>query len=207
MNRLLPWIVNRFELRGIFLIIRHPCAVVASQLKTGLCGYRPISPPYTDIFPTVDMILEEASQINGLDSKLIERLQKIKTLEEILAAAWCLDTIVPFQMANPLKWSLIIYEKLVKDGNKELTRIIHELGEEKIPRSAVHQLKKPSMLADTKDHHLIQNPERQLAKWKQSLSDTQIKRILNIVAEFGLDFYSEDVEPDYKKITTKFISY
>lgn len=34
-NRLLPWIVKRFELRGIYMIIRHPCATILSQLRTG----------------------------------------------------------------------------------------------------------------------------------------------------------------------------
>lgn len=31
-NRLLPWIDQHYQLRGIVLIIRHPCAVVASQM-------------------------------------------------------------------------------------------------------------------------------------------------------------------------------
>jgi len=30
-NRLLPWIYNNFDLRGIYFIIRHPCATIASQ--------------------------------------------------------------------------------------------------------------------------------------------------------------------------------
>ncbi len=38
-NRLLPWIVNRYKLRAIFLIIRHPCATILSQLETGYLGY------------------------------------------------------------------------------------------------------------------------------------------------------------------------
>lgn len=38
-NRLLPWISKRFETRATYLIIRHPCATIASQLKTGWIGY------------------------------------------------------------------------------------------------------------------------------------------------------------------------
>ncbi len=33
-NNLLPWLVNRFEIKPI-LLLRHPCAVVASQLHHG----------------------------------------------------------------------------------------------------------------------------------------------------------------------------
>ena len=38
-NRILPWILNNFELRGSILIIRHPCATIASQFNSGITGY------------------------------------------------------------------------------------------------------------------------------------------------------------------------
>ena len=38
-NRLLPWIANNFELRGIYFIIRHPCGTIASQLRTNIAEY------------------------------------------------------------------------------------------------------------------------------------------------------------------------
>jgi len=34
MNRMLPWIVKNFQLRATFFIIRHPCATIASQIKS-----------------------------------------------------------------------------------------------------------------------------------------------------------------------------
>lgn len=199
-NRLLPWIAERFHLRNIFFIIRHPCAVVASQLKTGLCGYRPSSPPYKDIFPTLDNILDEASKIKRLDLDIIDKLKKIKTREEILAASWCLDNYIPFSLPKPHTWSLVIYEKLVKDGENEIIRLFNKIDEKKIPRSAFQKLEKPSMLAEREDYKLIKKPDQQLAKWKKSLSEKQIERILEIASDFGFDFYSRELEPDYKKI-------
>ena len=35
-NRLLPWISRNFRLRAIYMIIRHRCAIIASQLATGI---------------------------------------------------------------------------------------------------------------------------------------------------------------------------
>ena len=32
-NLLLPWISNNFKLRGLYLVIRYPCATIASQIK------------------------------------------------------------------------------------------------------------------------------------------------------------------------------
>lgn len=38
-NRLLPWISERFHVRGTYSIIRHPCATILSQIRTGWPGY------------------------------------------------------------------------------------------------------------------------------------------------------------------------
>ena len=112
LNRLLPWIVNKFQIRNSYFIIRHPCAVIASQLKTGFCGYHSIYPPYINMFPTKDQIIQEANNIDFLDKKILAKLNKIKTIEEILAAAWCLDSIVPLSVKKPYPWTTIVYEKL-----------------------------------------------------------------------------------------------
>ena len=202
LNRLLPWIAKRFELRGIFFIIRHPCAVIASQLKTDVFGYHPSSPPYTGIFPQIKSVLDEASKIEGLDPSLLNRLKNIKTREEILAAVWCLDNYVPLSMPKPYPWTTIIYEKLVLDGKNEINRIFNKI-DEKVPQSAFRLLREPSMLTMKNDFKVVGKTKEQSAKWKIILSDDQIKRILSIVSDFGLDFYTENIEPEYEKIGVK----
>ena len=202
MNRMLPWIAEKFQLRKIFFIIRHPCAVVASQIKTGLCGYRSIQPPYRDVFPTKKDILEEALKINVINPDLYNKLKKIKTREEVLAASWCLDNYIPLSQKSPQQWSQVVYEKLVKDGKKEIVRLFNEIGEQKIPKSAFYKLKKPSMVIVKKEKKLIKKPIEQLSKWKKNLSEKQIENILSVVSDFGLDFYSNEIEPDYSLIKT-----
>jgi hypothetical protein len=196
LNRLLPWIAKRFQLRGIYFIIRHPCAVVASQLKTGWCGYYLTAPPYTNIFPTRQQVLEEASEIEGLDQSLINRLKKIETQDEILAAVWCIDNYVPLSLPKPHPWSLVIYEKFVKERKEEITRLFNEIGVKNIPRSTFRKLNAPIMLK-TSTGEIVEKADKQLSKWKESLSEKQIERILKIVSEFGLDFYTENIEQDY----------
>jgi hypothetical protein len=200
MNRMLPWIAEKFPLRKIFLIIRHPCAVISSQIKSGLCGYRTSRYPYIDIFPTKNDILEEASEINGVNPNLYNKLKKIKKREEILAASWCLDNFVPLNYKKPHNWTNIFYEKLVKDGENEITHLFNEIGEQIIPKAAFHKLKKPSMVVEKKDKELIKKPIQQLTKWKKTLSNKQINIILKIVSEFGLEFYSDEIEHNYKII-------
>lgn len=202
-NRLLPWLAEKFQLRGIFLIIRHPCAVVTSQLNMGFCGYHLNSQPFTGIFPNLENILDEASKIDGLDYALLNRLRRIKTMKEILAAAWCLDNYIPLSLPKPYPWTIVTYEKLAIDGEKEITRLFNGIGIKNIPRAAFRYLRIPSISAPQRESKIGIDPDAQLSKWKKSLSKEQIERILNIVSDFGLDFYTENLEPDYKNIGVK----
>lgn len=198
-NRLLPWMANKFQLRGMFFIIRHPCAVVASQLKTGFYAYFSDSPPYTQIKPTLNDVLNEASKIDILDKEIIGKMKNYKTDEEILAAIWCLDNYIPLNWPKPHLWTTVSYEKLVKDES-EVIRLFEKLGEKKIPKTVMENLKEPSMLTLGRDREMILKAEKQLSKWKKALSEKQIERILNVVKDFGLDFYTENIEPDYERI-------
>jgi len=199
-NRLLPWLAEKFQLRGIVFIIRHPCAVIASQLKTGICGYNSTVPPYPDIFPNLERILDEAAKIDGVNYGLLRKLGGAKTREEVLAINWCLDNYVPLSSTKPHPWKTLTYERLVIDGKKEIIRLFKEIGVKNIPEAAFHHLKIPSTLAPQKEHEIVVNSDQQLTKWKKILSKKQIENILNVVSEFGLGFYSEDPEPDYNNI-------
>ena len=202
LNRLLPWIDKGFQLRNITYIIRHPCAVIASQLKTGFCGYHDY-PPFCNRFPTKDEIITEASAIDILEPNLIEKLERIKTIEEFLAAAWCLDNYVPLYHSDSNNWNMIFYEKLVTDGETELRKLFCEIGEEDSADLAINQLRKPSILTVEKELETVLSPDIQLSKWKKSLSKDKIKRILSVVEDFGLDFYTEKIEADYDSIKVK----
>jgi hypothetical protein len=200
LNRLLPWIAERFQMRSMIFIIRHPCAVVASRFKPGASLPTDILKYVKVSFPTKEEILNEASEINGLDKGLFDRLKRIHTQEELLAASWCLDNYIPLSYQKPYPWIVVSYEKLVKDGEKEINRIFNKIGEKHVPRSAFRHLKIPSVVTHKNDYKIVKKVDDQLSKWKKSLSEEQIENILSIVSDFGLDFYTEDVEPDYGKI-------
>jgi hypothetical protein len=198
-NRLLPWMADKFQLRGLFFIIRHPCAVVASQLKTGFYAYFTDTPPYTQIKPTLEDVLNEAINIDILDKEIIGKMKKYRSDEEILTAIWCLDNYVPLNWQKPHHWTTVAYEKLVKDEN-EVIRLFNIIGEKNIPQSIMENLKEPSMLTLGRDRDIILKADKQLSKWKKSLSEKQIEKILNVVKDFNLDFYTENIEPDYGRI-------
>ena len=172
----------------------------ASQIKTGLCGYRPNNQPFYDVFPTRNDILEEAIKIDGLNPILYDKLKEVETKEEILAASWCLDQFIPLSISKPYPWSIVFYEKIITNGEEEIVRLFNDINEKNIPKKAFKTLKKPSMVVSKKDKNFLEKPDMQLSKWKKTLSPKQIEGILKIVSDFGLDYYIDDLEPDYKKI-------
>lgn len=80
-SRMLGWIDNTFDVRGIILLLRHPCAVVASQLRYDE-DWRDSTPPDAD---NVRSGYGGHLPDSFLDSYR-EALEGVETREEYLAA-------------------------------------------------------------------------------------------------------------------------
>jgi len=188
-GRLLRWLTTTFDVRGTVLLIRHPCAVVSSQLRHG--GWN---------LDQLVQDIEGREAFGEISESLYKRheefLSSLSTRVEILAAMWCLDYYVPLfehtSGADTSPWVLLPYERLVMQGRTELERMLNALGA--VPSSSmVDHLQKPSYSAQG---DLKTNPEQQLAKWKEHLPRQQIDTILGIVEEFSLsEIYGEHPEP------------
>jgi len=200
MNRMLPWISKNFDLRSIFLLVRHPCACISSQMKSGLYGYRNASQPFIDIKPTKKILLDEVKEIKELNESIINKLKDVGTIEEILATTWCLDYNILLTQKKPFPWNIVFYERLLKNGFSEIENIFREIGEKNIPRKTLNIFKKPSVVTMKEDVKFLNKPDKQLSKWKEYLTEKQINRILKVLSYFEINFYSEDIEPNYEKI-------
>ena len=196
-TRILPWLLHHIKIRDAFFIVRHPCAVVSSQIKTGFTGYSHIIPPFNNRNPTINEIVSEAKKIDFIHDKTLNKLKKLNKIEEVLAVTWCIDNMIPLNEKKP-KWSTIFYEKLVLEGEAELKSLFNRIGEENAYKTAVTKLKEPSVVTYGNDRKLIKSTDMQLSKWKKSLSEKQIDRILNVLSIFDFNLYSEEIEPIYE---------
>ena len=186
-NRLLPWIAKNFKVRGIYYIIRHPCATISSQLKSKCTGYlRRTKGNLKDVIPDKKLVLKEALKIPEIrkNKNLISKLNKINSKIEILATAWCLDNYTPLNQKDP-RWITIIYENLITNWNKEIQKIFKYIGE-KIPKQVHRMYKKPSQTSERTDYI---GTKKQVEKWKTTLSENQIKQIFKITDWFGFKLY------------------
>lgn len=193
-NMMMPWIVKNFDISAI-LFVRHPCAVISSQLKYGAWDYlkkMPVSLNFSDSDFKFKEVYEPYSSI----------FSRIKTPEEYLAAVWC--TLKLFTLMHPennRKWITVSYEKLYLDPESELNRIFGRLS---LPmpdgiHKSIYAPSRTTIKSSLKD---IQNKNK-ISSWKKDLTKGQIKRIFEIIEAFGIKGYSESVEPDYKFLYQK----
>jgi hypothetical protein len=173
-NRLLPWISHIFEIRSPILLIRHPCAVIASQLNSAdwKNARRPGAPPYIKNYP----LFESA-------------LSKTEGVEANLAATWALDQLPPLIQEPPHPWTIVTYEELFLRPEITLIKIFQVWDLDVDIDKAISRLKKPSSV-------VYKSGISGINGWKKQLTDKQVSRIINTVEGFGLHFYTKHVEPD-----------
>jgi hypothetical protein len=185
-NLLLYWLLQQFPVRAI-LMIRHPCAVVASQLRHS--AWKHITKENCS-FPR-NIVIDYPH--------LQEIFNYVETKEELLAFEWILKTYIPLSQPKPHPWYLSTYERLVIDGQSELENIFSFL-ENPIPDEAVYFLRKPSKT--TQNSSNVAKGRSPLMGWKNHLTEQQVERILRLTHLAGIDFYTDDLVPDLAKLNS-----
>ncbi len=166
--RLLPWLVEEFpECRYVY-VVRDPYAVVNSQLSRGVSSY-------VDDRTTPFDFLNSAAQSDSVVGLLCDRIRsdaaqvldeacvrEIDSLEGCLALSWYADNFVAQRVAARDEAVLAVrYQDLLTNPDAELDKI-HVHVEVGAPSSTALEVK---------------DPDRQLHKWQEQLSDYQIKSI------------------------------
>ncbi len=181
-NLLLGWMANRFPIRRPALIVRHPCAVVASQLKMwqAHCWREFEFAEFLEAWPHFQDVI-----------------QGLRTPVQWLAACWCIEQFAPLSLPGPASFRLVSYERLVRQGEAELRNLLAD-WELPMPSAAIDRLRVASTTTQ-RDSHVLREGDP-LGGWRHKLSADQVKQILDVVQQFGLDFYSDALEPDYERM-------
>lgn len=185
-NRLLPWICNFFNIPKPILLLRHPCAVIASQLKSSSDWNNPKQ-------PDIPNFLEDLPIFKSA-------LKNTKTTEEYLAASWALDQIPVLMQTKSENIIIVTYEELLLKPRETISRVFKLLNLDVNIEEAVSRLKTPSSV-------VYKSGISGIDGWKKQLSAKQIENILTVVNSFGINFYSKDIEPNYKILYADNLSY
>jgi hypothetical protein len=190
---MLHWILEQFDVRGTVVIIRHPCAVISSMMR------------WADYWRKSE---KQESRVDISIKKIPDRVynqnksifSECDTQVKKLAIDWCLKywyTLFEDAKRRIYPFVLTTYESLVTKGRSEFKRVCNALELDEEERQ-VRSLRKPS--STVSEDAKLSSPERQLSKWKQHLTNTQVDKILNITDAFDMGIYSKSIQPSYDKL-------
>ncbi|MCR8666373.1 sulfotransferase domain-containing protein [Aestuariibaculum sp. M13] len=182
-SALLPWLCNNFQFnyKPIYLL-RHPFAVVSSQLRHGAWNYdysefKLPNTPYNTIYKTHESYLKS-----------------LKTKEENLVAMWCISNMIPLSSPNNnKKWITLTYEDLVLNPEKSIKRILNA-WDVKYNLNSIN-FKQNSFT--TKADSPLETTKR-LSHWKTHLSPEQLQNMGKVLEYFKITLYtSSNPLPEY----------
>jgi hypothetical protein len=174
-NLLLAWIRANFPGMPIVLLLRHPCAVVASRLALGWKG-------------NLNETMEQEELVEDFLLPMEAEIRAARDDFERHLFLWCIDNYVPLKQLGPGEIHLVFYENLLANPEEELRNLFGFLGDD--PDGRVHaRLSHPSALSRKNA------PVPSVDGWRVSAS--QLERTGEILSLFGLDgIYAEGPMPD-----------
>ncbi|SKB60135.1 hypothetical protein SAMN05660776_2015 [Salegentibacter holothuriorum] len=175
-HALLPWLTQNynFHYKPIYLI-RHPFAVVSSQLRHGAWEYS---------FNSFEIPQTPYNQ-HYLEHEAF--LKTIKTKEEALVANWCLSNSIPLKHPeNNRSWITINYEELVLKPEDSINRILkswkcnYDVSSIDFRRnSATTKPDSPALVTE------------RLANWEKYFNSSQLDRMGAVLDYFEVKNYSK----------------
>jgi len=175
-NLLLGWLAENFPGMPIVLLMRHPCAVVASRLAL---GWR-------------DNLDETIAQEDLVEDHLLpveERVRAARDPFERHLFLWCIDNHVPLRQLSPGAVHLCFYENLVLDPEPELRRLFAFVGRD-FDDGVLGKLARPSFTSRQGERPSVDG-------WRSRVSAAQLAKAGEILGLFGLDrVYGPGPMPD-----------
>jgi Sulfotransferase family len=176
-NLLLGWMRANFPDMPIVLLLRHPCAVVASRLALG----------WKD---NLSETMEQQDLVEDFLLPMETGIHAARDAFERHLILWCIDNYVPLRQFAPGEIHLTFYENLLISPEAELQSLFTFLGEDLDDRTC-DRLDRPSPLS-RKDA-----PIPSVDGWRVRVDACQLQRVGEILALFGLDgVYGEGPMPD-----------
>lgn len=171
---LLGWLRRRFA-PATLLIIRHPCAVVASRLR-----HR---------WPTsLDGIWGQPKLVTDHLAPFRETIESADDPVRKMTVLWCVENLIAIRtiVGDPHAW-FGSYESFVDTPRQEFSRLWDRLG------------LRPSERAKRAIDRWASNPSRktlrQRRNWDGGLSTQDVDRVLDTCRRFGMGLYDRAWEP------------
>jgi hypothetical protein len=180
-NLLLAWFTRRFPTVPTVLVVRHPCAVIASRMAMGW-----------DPQPDLDSILCQTRLVEDHLQPYRAVIGRADSEEARNAIVWCVHHLVPLRQIEGSAYTTVFYEELCTNPEIELARLASVVrGTRDVSES---RTRKPSTTSRTASAAVT--GESRVTAWQRMLEPRQVDTILGVVRSFGLDsLYDESPMP------------
>ena len=178
-NLLLGWMRANFPGMPIILLLRHPCAVVASRLALGW----------------KDNLSETVGQEELVEDFLRPMEPEIRGARDAFERhlfLWCIENYVPLRQFAPGEIHLAFYENFLARPEDEIRRLFSFLARD-FDERVYQTLNRPSPLSRKGDGRGVPSVD----SWRRRVTDAQLQRTVEVLGLFGLDrVYGEGAMPD-----------
>lgn len=183
-TQLLPWLSLEFGFaRKPVHLVRHPCAIVASQIKYG--AWDTVRPAFSEQDILSDPLMQPYADV----------LQRINTIEARFAAVWALTNQVALNHPQrEQRWLTVSYEGLVSSPVDTLSRVLSD-WKLSLDADIEEIILRPSKTTLRSSPIALGDKMAQLSYWQKSLTPSQIRSILDTVEAFGVGIYDGGVYP------------
>lgn len=176
-NLMLGYIYNIFNLPIIY-IVRHPCAVVYSQLQAKFsCD--------------IGDLLSQETLVQDYLYPWVKEIGRVQNRLDSLAIWWAVENMVARRQLASIPHLLLTYEDLVLAPQRGLARACDFVG---LPPPTIEAEMIQASSRTSRGAVYASNVER-LGNWREKLTTEQQQRILAWAHRFGVDLYDEGVTP------------
>ena len=177
-NLMLGWMAEAFPEMPVVLVLRHPCAVVESQMSLG----------WRDI---LDETLEQEALVEDHLRPVVERMRATRDPFDRRVLLWCVENVVPLRQLPPHRRHVVFYEELLTDPETTLRRLFTSLGLD-FDDTVVRRMKTLSPVS----RKGVGVAGRGLDGWQSVVPEDRRKRTARTLSLFGLDgVYGEGLMP------------
>lgn len=179
-NLLFPWLADRYPDQKHVLLLRHPAAVVLSQVRNGwnLSSARIREQADLRELPAISALGSFGWPTSGFLSNLV---------------FWAAENRVAIDHALKSNTMIVFYEHICLSPSEVLDDVSRFLGLS-LPTTALERLDKVSWSSNTDIGSM--SVSEKISRWQGELSEEQKSEVANVLESCGLDeFYSLESKP------------
>lgn len=174
-NGVVGYLRRQFGVLKPLVVMRHPCAVVASQMSMG----------NMDDHPYID------TNLLSLLPWIADHIDYNAPLPERLATTWACDVLAAkFSLSDV---HIVYYEDIVMHGSKVLSPILDDWGFDVSGEVIDAALSSSSSTTFEWSNHRDQKSK--LSIWKQRMDESVVESVISKVRSMGVYDYSSDALP------------